>query len=118
MRSLLVVLALGSLLVVLALGLTACSGPLAEAEAQFTKGQYPGAHQELRELEVESRSWSDASRAEYALYRGLTLVALGDRGRARDWLREAKTAEDERPGSLRYDDARRLAVAIEVNDVP
>ena len=108
----------GAVLAVVALALVACSGPLGDAEEQFTKGQYPEAHQELLELEVASRSWSDASRAEYALYRGLTLVALGDRGRAREWLREAKALDDLRPGSLRYEDARRLAVAIEVNDVP
>jgi hypothetical protein len=103
---------------VIALGLVACGGPLVDAETQFAKGHYPTAHQELVALEGESRSWSGADRAEYALYRGLTLIALGDRGRASEWLLEAKAAEDERPGSLRHDDARRLTVAIEANGVP
>jgi hypothetical protein len=111
MRTLLVVLA------VLALALAACSGPLSGAEAQFQKGQYPAAHQALLGLELESRSWREPARAEYALYRGLTLVALGDPGRASMWLREAKAVEDERPGSLDYDDARRLAVALASNDI-
>lgn len=100
------------------LALAACGGPLGDAESLFKKGQYPAAHQALLGLEVESRSWHDADCAEYALYLGLTLGALGDRGRAAVWLREAKAVEDGHPGSLPYDDARRLAVAIEATDVP
>jgi hypothetical protein len=99
-------------------GLVGCGGPLEDAECQFKKGQYPAAHQALRGLEAESRSWSAATRAEYALYRGLTLIALGDRPRADEWLLEAKAVEDARPGSLAFEDARRLAVAIESNSVP
>jgi hypothetical protein len=100
------------------LSLAACSGPLADAEAQFAKGQYPAAHQELVGLEAESRTWNDAGRAEYALYRGLTLISLGDRGRATVWLREAKAIDDRHPSSLPNEDARRLAVALESNDLP
>lgn len=103
---------------ILALALASCGGPLDDAESLFKRGQYPAAHQVLSGLEAETRSWSDAERAEYALYRGLTLVALGDRGRASLWLREAKAVEDEHPGSLPYDCARRLAVATAANPVP
>jgi hypothetical protein len=95
----------------LASAVASCGGPLGDAESLFKRGQYPAAHQALLGLEVESRSWTDAERAKYALYVGLTLVALGDWGRAGVWLREAKAVEDEHPGSLPYDDARRLAVA-------
>jgi hypothetical protein len=95
----------------------ACGSPLADAEAQFSKGQYPAAHQTLLELERDRSSWSDAERAEYALYLGLTLNALGDRGRASLWLRAAKAVEDQHPGSLPGNDARRLAVALESSDV-
>jgi hypothetical protein len=94
-------------------GLTGCAGPLAQAEAQFTDGQYPAAKQALAALESESRSWDAASRAEYALYRGLTLAALGDSSRGAAWLRDAKEAEDTRPGSLSPEDARRLAAALD-----
>jgi hypothetical protein len=110
MRSLLVVAA--------AFGLASCGGPLADAEGQFDKGQYPAAHQSLLALESASRSWSTADRATYALYRGLTLLALGDRGRATMWLLEAKGAEDRRPGSLSGADTRRLGVAMESNGIP
>jgi hypothetical protein len=91
---------------------------MADAEGQFKKGQYPAAHQALLGLESESRSWSVEDQAEYALYRGLTLLALGDRGRAAIWLLEAKAAEDRRPGSLSRSDARRLGVAIAANGIP
>ena len=91
--------------------LAGCAGPLARAEAQFTDGQYPAAKQALAALESESRTWDAASRAEYALYRGLTLAALGDSSRGAAWLRDAKEAEDARPGSLSPEDARRLAAA-------
>ncbi len=101
-----------------AFAVVSCGGPLGEAESLFKRGQYPAAHQALLGLEVESRSWTDPERAEYALYLGLTLVALGDRGRANLWLRAAKGVDDEHPGSLDYDDARRLAVATAANDAP
>jgi hypothetical protein len=105
-------------LATLACAIASCGGPLGDAESLFKRGQYPAAHQALLGLEVESPSRTDAERAEYALYLGLTLVALGDRGRARLWLREAKAVEDEHPGSLTYDDARRLAVATAENVDP
>ena len=98
--------------------LAACGGPLAGAEALFRKGQYPATHQALLALDADHRTWNDADRAEYALYLGLTLLALGDGGRARAWLGEAKAFEDARPGSLGYGDLRRLSVAIASNPVP
>jgi hypothetical protein len=101
----------------LALTLSGCAGPLCDAEGLFDKGQYPAAKQALLELDADRPSWSAADRAEYALYRGLTLLALGDDGEARPWLGEAKAAEDACPGSLRYDDLRRLSVALASNPV-
>jgi hypothetical protein len=99
----------------LALALSACAGPLDDAEGLFDQGQYPAAKQALALLDADRRSWSGAEQAEYALYRGLTLLALGNDGEARPWLRDAKAAEDARPGSLRYDDRRRLSVALASN---
>jgi hypothetical protein len=98
--------------------LVGCGGALAEGESQFGKGRYPEAKQTFAGLEVESRTWGDARRAEYALYRGLTLAALGDRAQAGLWLREAKAIEDAHPGALSHEDGQRLRVGIEANDVP
>jgi hypothetical protein len=96
--------------------LAACAGPLAEGESQFDKGRYPEAKQTFAALEEESHGWSDAKRAEYALYRGLTLNALGDRGQAGVWLRGAKAVEDAHPGSLTREDVERLRLAMESSE--
>ena len=47
---------------------------------------------------------------------GLTLNALGDRGHAAVWLREAKAIEDAHPGSLTPEQAQRLRLGIESSD--
>ncbi len=98
--------------------LTGCAGPLARGEAQFDNGSYPEAKQTFASLEAESRSWDDRRRAEYALYRGLTLGALGDRDHAGPWLRQAKAIEEAHPGSLSPENMQRLRVGLETNDVP
>jgi hypothetical protein len=96
--------------------LAGCGGALSEGEAQFAKGRYPEAKQTFAQVEAESRGWSGERKAEYALYRGLTLGALGDRAMAAVWLREAKAIEDANPGSLAPDDARRLQLGLESHD--
>jgi hypothetical protein len=93
--------------------LTACAGGLGRAEAAFAEGRYPDAQRDLAALETESRGWNDGRRAEYALYRGLTDSALGDRERARLWLREARAIEEAHPGSLSREDRQRLGAGIE-----
>jgi tetratricopeptide (TPR) repeat protein len=98
--------------------LAACGGALAEGESQFKKGRYPEAKQTFASIEAQSRSYGDGPRAEYALYRGLTLSALGDRAQAGVWLREAKAIADTNPGSLEHEDALRLKEAMEANEGP
>lgn len=91
----------------------ACGGGvLSPAESEFDVGHYPAAKQAFAALEFESRSWDDATRAEYALYRGLTHGALGDDARALEWLRQAKALDDAHPGTLSPDGASRLRVAL------
>jgi hypothetical protein len=92
-----------------------CANPLARGESQFTDGHYPDAKQTFMSLEGDSRSYTDAKRAEYALYRGLTLAALGDKAQAGVWLREAEAIEYSHPGSLSHEDAQRLKMGIEGN---
>jgi hypothetical protein len=96
--------------------LVACGGALAEGESQFGKGRYPEAKQTFAAIEVESRTWDDPRRAEYALYRGLTHAALGDRAQAGVWLREAKAIVDAHPGALSHEDEQRLRVGLEANE--
>ena len=95
------------------LSLAACASALAEGESQFKKGRYPEAKQTFAALEEESARYDDSKRAEYALYRGLTLGALGDRAQSGVWLREAKALEAAHPGSLSTEDLRRMKAAID-----
>ncbi len=101
----------------LLLTLGGCGGALADGRAEFAKGRYPEAKQTFASLDYDSLRWDDAKRAEYALYRGLTEAALGDRPRAAVWLREAKAIDDARPGSLSPQDAHRLKLGLETNDM-
>ena len=100
----------------LAASLIACGGALGEGRSQFDRGSYAEAKQTFAGAEADSRSWSDARRAEYALYRGLTLGALGDHAQAGVWLREARAIEDAHPGSLTPEEARRLHLGLESNE--
>jgi hypothetical protein len=97
----------------IAAGCGGCAGPLAHGEAAFRAGDYPEAKRELNALQAESRTWPRDRRAEYALYRGLTLGALGDVVRAGVWLEQAWAIEARHPGSLSVDDAARLETAVE-----
>jgi hypothetical protein len=102
--------------IMLCSSMVACGGALAEGQSQFDKGRYPEAKQTFAAAEAESRTWSDERRARYALYRGLTLGALGDRAQAGVWLHEAKAIEATHPGSLSTEDAQRLRLGLESND--
>ena len=104
-------------LALLSLGVSACGGPLAQGEALFEKGHYAEAKQTLASMDVPGRRWRVPERARFALYRGLTLGALGDLARAREWLREAKEIEDGWPGALGKDDSRRLEAARDTYEV-
>jgi hypothetical protein len=92
--------------------------PLAVGEAAFRCGRYAEAKQAFVGLEEATRSWDDRRRAEYALYRGLTALALGDRSEGGAWLARAVRLEDEHPGSLAQEDARRLSAARDANGLP
>src|SRR5262245_23405668 len=96
--------------------LAACGGVLAQAKSEYKTGHYAEARQTLVAAEPESRTWDDRHRAEYALYRGLTHGALGERAAAGVWLREAKAIEDAHPDALSTDDLRRLKLGLETID--
>ena len=84
----------GSLLA-LSLLVSGCAGSL-PLDA-FREGRYPRAAAELREIESEAERYAPAERARYALYRGLTHLALGDATAADRWLTLAKLACDRHP---------------------
>ena len=91
----------------------ACGGALAEGKSEFKKGRYAEAKETFARTEAESKEWEDSRRAEYALYRGLTHSALGDRAAAGVWLREAKAVCDQHPSALGVEDLARLRLGLE-----
>jgi hypothetical protein len=89
----------------------ACTGSFGAGVRDFDHGRYPEALDELRVVECDAQAWSPRDRARYALYRGLTHLALGARPAAVRWLSEAKRAMENDPLLLSSEDAGRLASA-------
>lgn len=71
-------------------------------------GRYAEADSELRALETQFEQLGAPERAEYALYRGLTCLALGDARRAAAWLGAVKEAVDREPKLLSDSERGRL----------
>jgi len=90
---------------------SACSTPLASGLTHYDHARYPEALEALSAAEPGALALRGRSRARYALYRGLTHLALGDREATLHWLGEAKRAADAEPHLLSDDDAGRLASA-------
>jgi hypothetical protein len=89
----------------------ACGGSFGAAVRDYDHARYPEALDELRVVECDAPGWNPSDRARYALYRGLTHLALGARPAAVRWLAEAKRALDENPILLSNEDSGRLASA-------
>jgi hypothetical protein len=89
----------------------ACSGSFGAGVRAYDHGRYPEALEELRSAERDAVRARGRDRVRYALYRGLTHLALGDREGTRRWLGEAKRAADQSPTLLSDEDAGRLASA-------
>lgn len=86
-------------------------GPLAGAVGSFDEARYAEAARAFRELEPELGGFSRQERARYALYRGLTHLALGDSRPAERWLVYAKAASERDPELLDGIELRRLRAA-------
>jgi hypothetical protein len=67
--------------------------------------------EELRAVESDACRWDPSDAARYALYRGLTHLALGDIAATRNWFDRVRRALDGDPTLLTGDDAGRLASA-------
>jgi hypothetical protein len=86
-----------------------CSSPLKDARTSFEEARYPDAVAEFRALRHEGLSRSDSF--EYALYRGLTHLALGDAAPAERWLLVAKRLSEQSPGLATREQEGRLLSA-------
>jgi hypothetical protein len=96
-------------LIWLGLLLPACSTPLDEARTAFDQARYPDAVTQYRELAPSQLE--DEALFEYALYRGLSHLALGDAVPAQKWLTLAKRMSERSPDLATPEQAGRLLSA-------
>lgn len=88
----------GCAAVLLVLG---CSGYVTRGRALYAEGRYIEAAEVFERTEHRLLNDSTPSEcARYGLYRGLTLLTLGDARNAHRWLAYAYNVERARPGSL------------------
>jgi hypothetical protein len=90
---------------------TACSSPLTDARTSFDEARYPDAVAEYRALAPQVAALSRSDLFEYALYRGLAHLALGDSAPAERWLLLAKRLSEESPALASADERGRLLSA-------
>lgn len=90
-----------------------CRSSLERGIHHYARGRYAEAERELVRDQPNTGGYDDDERARYALYRGMTHLALGDRDRARAWLELAARVDGDAGGRLSAEDARRLRIARE-----
>jgi hypothetical protein len=96
---------------VLAVLLSTACGHLHEGQALFREGRYAEARQQWLRLEREYEALDHHERARYALYRGLTELALGHAYSADRWLTRAKRFADTDREAYAPDEHGKLLVA-------
>jgi len=74
-----------------------CHSALADAMDSYADGRYPSAAAQFRQAEPAARQLDRQEFANYALYRGLTHLALGDAQAAARWVGYAKQSADRDP---------------------
>jgi len=87
--------------VLLVAALSGCSGYVKRGSALYADGRYIEAAEVFERTEVRLAESGPRQQAEYGLYRGLTLLVLGDTLGARHWLSYAYQIEQTHPGVLR-----------------
>jgi hypothetical protein len=85
-----------------------CHSALDEAMDSYADARYPSAAAQFRAVEPAARRLDRRGFANYALYRGLTHLALGDARAAARWVGYAKQCADRDP--LVFDDQDRGAL--------
>jgi hypothetical protein len=83
--------------------LGACEGYVKRGSALYADGRYVEAAEVFERTEHRLGDSSAKERAEYGVYRGMTLLVLGDLKNAQRWLAYAYEVERHKPGSLRTD---------------
>ncbi len=98
-----------SLLACAVLALSSCSsGHVKRGAALYAEGRYIEAADVFEKTEYMLEDCDPRDRAGYAVYRGLTLLGLGDLRHAQRWMAYAYQVEKKHPGSLRNDEREML----------
>jgi hypothetical protein len=97
------------LLAIGTLWLAGCGSALTEARQSFDDARYPEAVAGYRA--IDSRQLGRAGLFQYALYRGLAHLALGDAAPAERWLLIAKRLAEHSPQVATADERGRLLSA-------
>jgi hypothetical protein len=93
----------------LSMVLAGCGGGyVSGAKRAYTQGRYLEAAEELGDHEDEVHGLSPRRKAEYGLYRGLSLMMLRDYQGAEHWMSFARTVEEKSPGALRPEQREEL----------
>lgn len=77
-----------------------CGSYLGSAQRAYQEGRYLEVAENLGDHEAEVTNLEPSKQANYGLYRGLSLMKLGDHEAAGHWLDFAADVEKQRPGSL------------------
>lgn len=89
----------------------ACGSPFAEARTSFDEARYPDAVAQYRQLGPRLLELEQPELYRYALYRGLSHLALGDAVPAQRWLLFAKRLAEGTPGLASSEEQGRLLAA-------
>ncbi len=80
-----------------------CGNYVQRGGTLYADGRYIEAAEVFERTERRLGEYTPKERAEYGLYRGMTLLVLGDLNHAHRWLAYAYEVERANPGSLRSD---------------
>ena len=80
-----------------------CGNYVKRAGTLYADGRYIEAAEVFERTERRLVEYTPKERSEYGLYRGMTLLVLGDLEHAHRWLAYAYEVERTNPGSLRSD---------------
>ena len=85
---------------ILALWVTSCGGYVTRGRKLYHEGRYIESAEVLQRHENDLRAEPPPRQAEYATYRGLSMLVLGNYPEAHRWMRFAYEVERSHPGAM------------------
>ena len=83
-----------------AMAISACGGYVARGRRLYHEGRYIESAEVLQRHEHDLRGEPPKRQVEYATYRGLSMLVLGNYPEAHRWMQHAYNVERQHPGSL------------------